>query len=377
MAGPRSLSGNSATSDRPDVPHGAGTLVEVLHHWAEKRPDERVFTFLVDGETEEVTLTFRELDRRAQAIAAMLTNLGIRGQRALLLYAPGLEYIAGFLGCLYAGVVAVPAYPPDPSRLERTLPRLVAIAKDARASVVLTSTALLSLADPILAIAAELRALRWLSTDDADLAAAEHWAPLPLGECALAFLQYTSGSTRAPRGAMVSHANLLDNFELLRRLLEFTPGTTASILAAAVSRSWSHREPRDRIRGGHMVLMSPMSFLQRPLCWLWAMSRYRGEIGAAPNFAYDLCVRKTTPEERATFDLTSWRLAPCSAEPFATRPWSGSRPRSSHLDSEGTRCSHRMDWPRRRSSSRPDRVERRCPCDDYWLPDSSTTKSST
>jgi acyl-CoA synthetase (AMP-forming)/AMP-acid ligase II len=151
-----------------DVPHGAATLVDVLRHWAELQPHERVFTFLVDGETHEATLTFRELDRQARAVAAMLDSLDLRGRRALLLYAPGLEYVCGFLGCLYAGVVAVPVYPPDPSRLERTLPRLQAIAQDAQASVALTSADLLALSEPIVAIADELRALRWLSTDTVD-----------------------------------------------------------------------------------------------------------------------------------------------------------------------------------------------------------------
>src|SRR5262249_13177345 len=155
------------------------TLVDVLRHWADLRPDERVFTFLVDGETHEATLTFAELDLRARAIATTLENLALRGRRALLLYAPGLEYIAAFFGCLYAGVVAVPVYPPDSARLRRTLTRLHAIAKDAQASVALTSAELLTVADSISTMGGELRGLHWLGTDTLDSGAGRHWkAPL-------------------------------------------------------------------------------------------------------------------------------------------------------------------------------------------------------
>ena len=300
-----------------DLPHTAETLVDVLRHWAESQPDDRVFTFLVDGETEEVTLTFRELDRQARAIAAMLGSLSLRGERALLLYAPGLEYVCAFLGCLYAGVVAVPVCPPDFARLERTLPRLQAIASDAQASVALTSAGLLALADPILAIADELHALRWLSTDTVDSGAEGNWNAPPLDGRSLALLQYTSGSTRSARGVMVSHANLLDNLALMRWALHIRPETSAvcwlppyhdmgligNILATVYA-------------GNHLAMMSPLAFLQRPLRWLQAISRYRATIGGAPNFAYDLCVRKTTVEERATLDLRSWRVALCGAEPI-------------------------------------------------------------
>lgn len=157
----------------------------------------------------------------------MLADLELGGQRALLLYAPGLDYVAGVLGCLYAGVVAVPVYPPDFARLVRTLPRLQAIANDAHASVVLTSTELLALADPILAVADELRALRWLSTDTVPCGAERDWKAPAIDARSLALIQYTSGSTRAPRGVMLSHANLLDNVELLRRATDFGPGIVA------------------------------------------------------------------------------------------------------------------------------------------------------
>ncbi len=300
-----------------DVPHGATTLVDVLRHWAELQPHERVFTFLVDGETHEATLTFRELDQQARAIGAMLDSMDLRGRRALLLYAPGLEYVSGFLGCLYAGVVAVPVYPPDPARLERTLPRLQAIAQDAQASVALTSADLLALSEPSVSIADELRALRWLSTDTVHAGAEGDWKAPRLGESRLALIQYTSGSTRTPRGVMLSHASLLDNLELFREAVGFGPRMLAvSWLPPYHDMGLIGNILETVYAGAHLVMMSPVAFMQRPFRWLQAMSRYRAYGSGAPTFAFDLCVRKTDPEERATLDLRSWKVAICGAEPI-------------------------------------------------------------
>src|SRR5215472_5558488 len=127
----------------------SSTLVEVLRWRALHQPDRLAYTFLLDGETEEVHLTYAELDQRARAIGALLQGLGTYGERALLLYPPGLEFIAGFFGCLYAGVVAVPVYPPHPARFDRTLPRFLAIARDAQAVAVLTSSELLPVAESL------------------------------------------------------------------------------------------------------------------------------------------------------------------------------------------------------------------------------------
>src|SRR6476619_4138148 len=134
-----------------NLPAPPATLVDLLRWRAAHQPDRHAYTFLQDGEAEAVDLTYRELDRRARAIGALLQSLGVAGERALLLYPPGLDYIAAFFGCLYAGVVAVPAYPPNPARLERTLPRLRAIALDAQTCVALTTS-------PIMSIAASLSA---------------------------------------------------------------------------------------------------------------------------------------------------------------------------------------------------------------------------
>ncbi len=292
------------------------TLVGLLRWKALHHPDQRIYTFLVDGETEKVHLTYGELDRQAQAIGVLLQNLGATGERALLLYPPGLEYIAGFFGCLYAGVVAVPAYPPDPARLSRTLPRLQAMVVDARATLALTTAPILAMAQLVFEQAPDLGALQWLVTDNLGSGVEGGWQETAMTGDSLAFLQYTSGSTRTPRGVMLSHSNLLHNSRLISHAFGITPesvgvlwlppyhdmGLIGGILQPVYS-------------GIHCVLMSPLSFLQRPFRWLQAISRYEATISGGPNFAYDLCVRKITPEQRATLDFGRWRVAFNGSEP--------------------------------------------------------------
>jgi acyl-CoA synthetase (AMP-forming)/AMP-acid ligase II len=178
------------------------------------------FTFLADPDTEKGSLTYRGLDRRARAIAGALQSLGLAGERALLLYPPGLNYVAAFFGCLYAGVVAVPAYPP---RRNRSLDRLQAIAADAGAAAALTTLAVNSAVGDLSHQVPGLQALRRLVTDQVPAEAADAWQEPCLTCESLAFLQYTSGSTAAPKGVMLTHGNLLHNCRWIRHCFGHTP----------------------------------------------------------------------------------------------------------------------------------------------------------
>jgi len=294
----------------------SSTLVAALRWRALHQPDRLAYTFLLDGETEEVHLTYADLDRRARAIAVHLEGLGAYGERALLVYPPGVEFIAGFFGCLYAGAVAIPVYPPHSSRLDNSLAKLRTITNDAQPAAALTSSALLSLTERIRAQAPDLQLLPWLATDTVNSDLAEKWREPALDSASLAFLQYTSGSTASPKGVMLTHGNLLHNSALLEHHAEQT----------AESRGVSWLPPYHDMgliggilqpfyAGFPVTLMPPVAFLQRPLRWLQAISRTRGTSSGGPPFAYDLCARKITPEQRATLDLSSWSMAVIGAEP--------------------------------------------------------------
>ncbi|WP_233585626.1 non-ribosomal peptide synthetase, partial [Corallococcus sp. CA054B] len=276
-----------------------------------------LYTFLGDDGEETVWSAF-DLDVRARRIAAALRERGAQGERVLLLYPPGLDYIAGFFGCLYAGAVAVPAYPPDPMRLERTLPRLRAIIQDARASVVLTTSGILGLSDFVFEQAPDFRALQWMATDELPEGGERDWvAPEGLGAESLAFLQYTSGSTGTPKGVMLTHGNLLHNLSLIHGAFGARADSVGVIWLPPYHDMGLIGGILEPLYGGFPVtLMSPMSFLKRPLAWLEAVSRFGGTISGGPNFAFDLCVRKSTPEQRRALDLSRWEVAFCGAEPI-------------------------------------------------------------
>ena len=291
-----------------------GTLIDLLRYRADHQSERGAYAFLADGEEPESSVDYDGLDRRARDVAARLQALGVTsGERILLLYPPGLEYVAAFLGCLYAGVVAVPAYPP---RLNRPISRLRAIAADSGATAALTTATVLSNLGRRLAHAPEMKSLRWLSTDDGeDLS--EGWRRPETGADTLAFLQYTSGSTAAPKGAMITHGNLLHNLEMIYHGLGHTPESRmVSWLPPYHDMGLIVGILQPLYGGFPAALMPPVSFLQRPIDWLRAISRLGADSAGAPNFAYDLCARKITQEERATLDLSNWTKAFNAAEPI-------------------------------------------------------------
>jgi acyl-CoA synthetase (AMP-forming)/AMP-acid ligase II/acyl carrier protein len=290
------------------------SLVEVLRRRATELPNQVAFTFLADGETEQGTITYDALDRQARAIAATLQAQELTGERALLLYPPGLDYIAAFFGCLYAGVIAVPAYPP---RRNRSLDRLHAIATDAKAAVVLTTPAVSAMVERTGTEAASLQSLPWLLSDRYAPEAAHTWHAPTLTKESLAFLQYTSGSTAAPKGVMLTHGNLLHNCDWVHQRFEHTAQSHGVIwLPPYHDMGLIGGILQPLYTGSPCWLMSPVTMFSSPFAWLQAISRYRGVTSGGPNFAYDLCVRKVTPEQRATLDLSSWRVAFTGAEPI-------------------------------------------------------------
>ncbi|HYO12430.1 MAG TPA: AMP-binding protein, partial [Thermoanaerobaculia bacterium] len=291
------------------------SMVDVLRARALQHPERTAFVFLADGAREERRLTYAELDAEVRAVAARLAELGLRGRRALLLYPAGLDFVVAFLGCLYAGVVAVPSYPPSRRRLDL---RLQAIARNARPDAVLTTAEIFPRYETIAAQIVELGQAVWLATDE-PTSAAEGWQPPVPGEIpddALAFLQYTSGSTATPKGVMVSHGNLIHNEEMIRRAFRQSERSViVGWLPLFHDMGLIGNVLQPLYAGASCVLMPPMAFLQRPSRWLEAVSRYRATTSGGPNFAYDLCVRRIAPAERERLDLSSWEVAFNGAEP--------------------------------------------------------------
>lgn len=276
------------------------------------------YTFLADGKTEAGSLTYAELDREAGRIAAWLRNYLAPGDRTLLLFPSGLEFITAFYGCLYASVIAVPLYPPRRNRIDR---RILAIANDAEAKFALTTSRILRDVRRRLENARELEHLTWLASDGDEVGrhrsagVAEFSEPRPVGDT-LAFFQYTSGSTATPKGVMLSHTNLVENLAGLAACWEHTPDSVmVTWLPAFHDMGLIYGMLQPVFGGFPCYFMPPAVFFQQPLLWLQAISKYRGTHSAAPNFAYDMCVERTTSEERAALDLNDWQVSLNGAEP--------------------------------------------------------------
>lgn len=298
----------------PTLSNQFSTLIDLLRFRAGHQASQVAYTFLQDGETQAGTLTYQELDQRAQVIATRLQLMVPSGERALLLYPPGLEYIAAFFGCLYAGVVAVPAYPPRPNH---SMARLQSIFRDAQPKLALTTTAILTGLERKLEQPSGLKTLTWIATDKIGENHAYSWADPCIESQSVAFLQYTSGSTAAPKGVMISHENLLHNLQLISQcfghkshskgVIWLPPYHDMGLIGGILAPLYA---------GFLVVLMSPLIFLQRPVRWLKAISHYQATTSGGPNFAYDLCVQKINADDLVGVDLSSWEVAFNGAEPI-------------------------------------------------------------
>ena len=291
-----------------------GTLIELLRQRALEKPAGADFVFLTDGENQEIALSYKELDQRARIVAAWLEPLVKPGERVLLIYPPGLEYLCAFFGCLYAGAIAVPAYPPS---RHRGPARLESIIADATPSVALTTQPILARVLASFPQSQLLASMHWGATDTFDWTVDSAWKQPNISEDDLAFLQYTSGSTGAPKGVMLTHKNLLHNAALVHEACKHTTSERYVSWLPTFHDMGFMAGILQPIYGGFPVtLMSPASFLQCPLLWLQAISRYKATTSGGPNFAYDLCLRKIREEERDQLDLSSWTVAFNGAEPI-------------------------------------------------------------
>ncbi len=302
----------AADFDAPP-PSDLRTFVELSRWQAERGWEGSAFTFLDYEADAEHHLCYGELDTKIRSVAAALAEHGRPGDRVLIVQQPGLEYVASLFGCFYAGMVAVPVYPPDLFRLRQTLPRLQSITSEADAGIMLSSRAILG----------ETPGPLWrvchgaaIATDEIDASWAEQWRPRTPSPDSLALLQYTSGSTDTPRGVALSHANLVANA---------SQGYDAFHVPRAVACFWLPPYHDMGLVGGMLlpmyggrpsVLMSPIEFIQRPVRWFEAITRFQGTSAASPNFGYEWCLRKIADEDLEGIDLSSWKVAISGAEPI-------------------------------------------------------------
>jgi acyl-CoA synthetase (AMP-forming)/AMP-acid ligase II len=287
------------------------SLIEIINCRSQYQPDKQAYIFLQNGEEESASLTYAELNRRARAIAARLQAW--KGERALLLYPSGLEFITAFFGCLYAGVIAVPVYPP---KRNQKLSRLLSIVNDSQTKIALTTSSILvdmshrwqEETDP-------LNQLNWVATDTIE-ADPQEFVPQLITPDSLAFLQYTSGSTGTPKGVMVTHDNLIHNSECIKQAFELTSDSVSvSWLPTFHDMGLIDGVIQPLYTGFTGYLMPPVAFLMKPVCWLQAITRYKATHCGGPNFAYDLCVSKVSAEQLKTLDLSSWDSAYSGSEP--------------------------------------------------------------
>ncbi|MCC7442833.1 MAG: aminotransferase class I/II-fold pyridoxal phosphate-dependent enzyme [Bdellovibrionales bacterium] len=293
------------------------TWIQLLRERAQSRPDFRIFTYLKDGDQDEIHITYAELDTRARSLGAALQRLNAQGERVMLFYPPGLDYIVGFFGCLYAGAIPVPSYPPDPSRGRRSLDKITPMVSDSGAKFALATPQIrwamrwLSRGFP------ELRGMRWVAEPSLSRLGAARWKDPKVSADSIAFLQYTSGSTGLPKGVMVTHANLMHNLACVEEKIGITdqdrgvlwvpPYHDLGLIGGILQPIYS---------GFHMTLFSPLDVLRRPQRWMETVTRQRATLTGGPPFALDLAARRATDADLAKYDLSQVRLLFMGAEPI-------------------------------------------------------------
>ncbi len=287
--------------------------IDLLNKQATLRGEKIAYRFLVDGEKQVATISYSELQNKAKQVAAELQKHHPKGTRALLLYPSGIDFLIAFFGCLFAGVIAVPAYPP---RRNKSNPRIAGIIKDCDCEVLLTCNDNLGLIEQAETKLPELTPLNKIITDALPAENSHLWEYPDISQDTIAFLQYTSGSTSTPKGVMVSHDNLMFNQQMMENSFAVNDQTTyVSWCPLYHDMGLIGNVLQSVYMGATCVFMAPMSFLEKPIRWLQAISDYQGNAAGAPNFAYELCVEKIDEQDKKHLDLSHWHFAANGAEP--------------------------------------------------------------
>lgn len=286
-------------------------MTDCLDSHSERYPDKPAYIFLSEKLLMEKELTFAQLRAEARQFAGRLAERTRRGDRALLIFPAGLDFIVAFFGCLYAGVVAVPLCPPNKKRSQRTLQGII---DDCSPRLIITLKALSS----SLKDQDHRESLSWLEVDDKEGGQSSSLPDYPVVDAEhLAFIQYTSGSTSTPKGVMVSHANIVANQAMIRDAFGHDEASTVV--------GWvPHYHDQGLIGnifqpmfvGATSILMSPVTFMRWPLRWLQAISIYQAHTSGGPNFAFGACIKALEREPDIELNLSTWQVAFNGAEPI-------------------------------------------------------------
>lgn len=296
-------------------PNRVEPLKIALDRRAEETPDKLAFVYLGDPKG-PITCTYAELRQRARAIAALMLQNGQPGDRVLLLYPPGMDFMYGFLGCALMGAVAVPAPPLNTLKPARSLARLRTIVESSRPRFVLTTAEVLAAIRPAVAEDEAFSQMVCIGTDDVPPVADDVVLPPPPGLDDICLIQYTSGSTADPKGASLTHRNVVHNVAYLDQDWQHDEhSVSVNWLPAFHDLGLLYGILAPVIGGFLSVQMSPIHVIQRPQVWLQAMSDYKGTHSGGPNFIYELAARKLTDAEVGKLDLSNWRMALTAAEP--------------------------------------------------------------
>lgn len=296
---------------------GIKSLVEVLDYRAAFQPDKTAFIFLQDNVLTELKITYSELQSRAKSIAARLLQKTEMGDRALLLYPPGIDYIEAFFGCLYAGVIALPVFPPDTTGVRRSISRLTSIIANADPSVVLTNCSTMDMRKVLISNEIKYEGIELIETDLIETSSVSANDLPEINRDSIAFLQYTSGSTKNPKGVMIRHDNMLNNLEYIQHGAELSAKDISVLWLPFFHDMGLVNGVLQPVYTGYLsIFMSPVSFLRNPVRWLQAISDYKATYSGGPNFGYKLCASRISQELKNGIDLSSLRCAFIGAEPI-------------------------------------------------------------
>lgn len=280
-------------------------IVSLLKKKAQKYSQKPALLYLEDGENETAHLSYGELDQHAKAIAAELQTHHEAGQRIILLYPTGIDFITSLMGCWYAGIIAVPVHCPKQDELKHHQLILNGIANDAEISAVLTLSAYRSNLKSIIS-----KKIRIIATDEIDYTKIENYQSVGIQNDTIAYLQYTSGSTSSPKAVVVTHGNLTHSLKETIKAWHYT--------SDSVTLHWApHTHVYGLVcgllvplyHGSRAIIMPPSAFIKKPLVWLSAISRYQVSHSGCPNFGYDLCLQHIKNEEVSQLNLKSWKVA--------------------------------------------------------------------